>query len=192
MIGFRVDGAYGDLRMRLLCGNEQPTPMMSGLITYYLEQKSPASPDEDRDSKGMVVRECAIKQYPFNRCLYQFVGEAWKWTDRLDWTDQQWSDYAENENLRTWVAWLNGAPAGYFELQKQEEGDVEVVLFGLASRFIGQGFGSYLLSQALESAWSWDAVRRVWLHTCTLDHPHALKNYTMQGLEVYHVETADT
>lgn len=161
---------------------------MSQLTTYYLEMSSASSLNAKRESRGLQICECEIKQYEFNRFLYQFVGEPWKWTDRLVWSDQQWIDYAESENLRTWVAYMDGAPAGYYELQKQDDGDVEVVLFGLASRFIGKGLGGYFLSQALGSAWSWEGTTRVWLHTCTHDHPHALKNYTARGMSVYKTE----
>ena len=97
--------------------------------------------------------------------------------------------FAENENLRTWVGYYKGSPAGYYELQQQDGGDVEIAYFGLAPRFIGKGFGGYLLSHAIKSAWNWEGTRRVWVHTCTLDHPTALQNYKARGLEVYKVET---
>lgn len=161
------------------------TPM-NEVTTYYLEMTSRAALRSKSESRGLKIRECIIKQYPLNRFLYQFIGAPWKWTDRLVWTDQQWEGYAENENLRTWVAYLGGTPAGYYELQKQEDGNVEVVLFGLASRFFGMGLGGYFLSQALESAWSWEGTKRVWLHTCTYDHAHALQNYTARGMTLYH------
>ena len=67
--------------------------------------------------------------------------------------------------------------------------DVEIAYFGLAPRFIGKGFGGYLLSHAIKSAWAWEGTRRVWVHTCTLDHPTALQNYKARGLEVYKVGT---
>ena len=164
---------------------------MSETIINYLEQRSASSLRAKDDAKGLEVHECGIKQYQLNRFLYQFVGEPWKWTDRLCWTDEQWMDYAENDNLRTWMACLNGTPAGYFELQRQDEGNVEIVLFGLAARFIGMGLGGFFLSHALRSAWDWDGTRRVWLHTCTHDHPHALQNYTARGMELYRTETVE-
>jgi GNAT superfamily N-acetyltransferase len=164
---------------------------MSQTTTYYLEQRSPSALRAKNDAKGLEVRECGVKQFQFNRFLYQFVGGPWKWTDRLCWTDAQWTDYAENDNLRTWLACLNGAPAGYYELQKQEDGDIEIVLFGLAERFHKLGLGGYLLSHALQSAWSWDGTTRVWVHTCNHDHPYALKNYTARGMELYRTEITD-
>ena len=137
----------------------------------------------------LEIFECEIKQFQFNRFLYQLVGNDWEWIDKNAWTDAQWRDYAESDCLRTWVGYHRGSPAGYYELQQQSDGNVEIAYFGLASKFIGQGFGGYLLSQAIKSAWGWQGTRRVWVHTCTRDHPSALPNYKARGLVVYKVET---
>jgi GNAT superfamily N-acetyltransferase len=142
------------------------------------------------EPKGLEILESEIKQFQFNKFLYQLVGKDWEWIDKLSWSDEEWKAYAENDNLRTWVAYFKGSPAGYYELQQQKGGDVEIAYFGLAPRFIGQGFGGYLLSQAIKSAWKLKGAKRVWVHTCTLDHPSALQNYKARGMEVYRVETA--
>ena len=162
---------------------------MKEVTTYYLEMKSASSLKAKKNSNGLQIHECEVKQFQFNRFLYQLVGKDWAWTDRLSWSDRQWKAYAESENLRTWVAYYKGSPAGYYELQQQKGGDVEIAYFGLAPKFIGQGFGGYLLSQAIKSAWKMRGTKRVWVHTCTLDHPSALHTYKARGLEVYRVET---
>lgn len=158
---------------------------------HYLEQRSADALRATADAGELDVREARIKQYQLNRFLYRFVGAPWNWTDRLVWTDAQWKAYAENDKLRTWVASVDGSPAGYYELQQQDGGDVEIVLFGLAQKFIGRKLGGAFLSHALRSAWTWEGTQRVWLHTCTHDHPHALKNYLARGMELYHSETRD-
>lgn len=160
---------------------------MSEVTTYCLEMTSPSRLNAKEKARGLQIVECKIKQYQFNQFLYQFVGAPWGWIDKLSWTEAQWRAYAENENLRTWVAYRKGSPAGYFELQQQDAGDVEIAYFGLAPQFIGQGFGGYLLSRAIESAWAWKDTQRVWVHTCTLDHPSALQNYKSRGMEVYNI-----
>lgn len=162
---------------------------MSGVATYYLEMTSPSALRGKEDARGLQICECEIKQFQFNRFLYELVGEAWSWTDRLSWSDEQWRNWIEDDNLRTWVAYYKGSPAGYYELHRQGGGDVEIAYFGLAPKFIGRGFGGYLLSRAIESAWEWQGTQRVWVHTCTLDHPGALQNYKARGMEVYGVET---
>ena len=162
---------------------------MDEVTTYFLEMKSACSLKVKSESKGLHLYECEIKQFQVNRFLYQFVGEAWQWIDKLSWSDEQWQAYAENDNLRTWIAYYQGSPAGYYELQQQVGSNVEIAYFGLAPKFIGQGFGGYLLSQAIKSAWAWQGTQRVWVHTCTLDHPSALQNYQARGMEIYRVET---
>ena len=93
----------------------------------------------------------------------------------------------KNDNLRLWVGHFKGSPAGYFELQNVA-GDIQIAYFGLAQPFIGKGLGGALLSKAIREAWDWGA-KRVWVHTCSLDHPFALKNYQARGLKIYKKET---
>lgn len=164
---------------------------MKEVSTYYLEMKAASSLRSKEDPVGLEIHECEIKQFQFNKFLYQFIGKTWEWTDNLSWSDEQWKAYAENDNLRTWVAYFKDSPAGYYELQQQDGGDVEIAYFGLATPFIGKGLGGYLLSEAVKAGWEWDGTRRIWVHTCSLDHPSALHNYKARGFEVYRVETAE-
>ena len=158
---------------------------MKDVTIYYLEMISPSSLKAVTESKGVTVCECEIKQFQFNKFLYDLVGSAWQWTDKRSWSDEQWKTYAEDDNLRTWVAYRRGTPAGYYELHRENNGDVEIAYFGLAPRFIGTGIGGYFLSHAITSAWSWNGTKRVWVHTCTLDHPGALPNYQARGMTIY-------
>jgi GNAT superfamily N-acetyltransferase len=89
--------------------------------------------------------------------------------------------------LRTFVAYVDGSPAGYFELLPDGEGGIEIVYFGLLPSFVGRGLGGHLLTTALEEAWRMDPTR-VWVHTCSLDHPAALKNYQARGMDLYRTE----
>jgi GNAT superfamily N-acetyltransferase len=161
---------------------------MKDVTIYYLEMSSPEDIPETSRPADLSICECEIKQFQFNRFLYQLIGGPWQWVDKLSWTDDEWLSYAENDNLRTWVAYHRGSPAGYYELQQQPGGDVEIVYFGLAPKFIGMGFGGYLLTRAIRSAWSWNGTRRVWVHTCSLDHPGALANYKARGMKLYREE----
>ncbi|MDY0356819.1 MAG: GNAT family N-acetyltransferase [Sedimentisphaerales bacterium] len=139
-----------------------------------------------RSLAGFEVRECVVKQPRFNRFLYEYVGRDWKWIARLAWSDQRWHEYAAADNLRTFVAYQQGSLVGYYELQQQGE-NVEIRIFGLTPEFIGHGHGGPLLDHAVESAFAWGA-RRVWVHTCTDDHPRALDNYLKSGFTVFKVE----
>jgi GNAT superfamily N-acetyltransferase len=84
------------------------------------------------------------------------------------------------------MSW-EGGPAGYFELREHDDASVEIAYFGLLPDFIGRGWGKYLLTRAVQIAWDLGATR-VWLHTCTLDHPAALPNYLKRGFRPLRTE----
>ncbi|WP_026972692.1 GNAT family N-acetyltransferase [Aliagarivorans marinus] len=152
---------------------------------YYLQQLS--APSRERNSE-IQIHEITQQQTLHSRRLYQQVGEAWQWLDKLSWSEQQWQEYAEAPNLRTFVGMLNDEEVGYFELLRHDDDSVEVHYFGLQPKFIGQGLGGKFLELCAQCAWEWQA-QRVWLHTCDLDHPHALKNYQARGFVIYKVES---
>jgi GNAT superfamily N-acetyltransferase len=159
------------------------------VTTYYLEMldRSQHTPKVIDDPKFEVVK-VNIPSPHFNQYLYEQVGADWEWIDRRSWSDRQWHEYAHSENLHTFVAYYDGAPAGYYELDVQPDGNVEIAYFGLLPQFIGKGLGGVLLSSAISDAWALGA-RRVWVHTCTLDHPRALGNYQRRGFTLYKQET---
>ncbi len=132
-----------------------------------------------------------------NRFLYTAVGAAWWWYSRLPWSRARWLEYLDRAELETWVAYVSGTPAGYFELERQDGGIrttplgrcyVEIAYFGLLPGFIGKGLGGPLLTAAVRRAWDMGA-ERVWVHTCDLDHPRALANYRARGFRVFRVVT---
>lgn len=157
--------------------------------TYYLETHSPADLKERPAIPGFEIRKCTDKDFRFNKRLYELVGTQWDWTDKLTWTDKQWKEYAHADDLHTWAAYFEGVLAGYFELQEQAGGQVEITYFGLLPEFIGHGLGGHLLTKAIQSAWGLGSSR-VWVHTCTLDHPGALGNYQARGMRIYKTETS--
>jgi GNAT superfamily N-acetyltransferase len=164
---------------------------MSEVTIYYLEMNSLNELNPKLESKGLTITEVEIKNFRFKRFLYQYVGEPRQWTDKLTHSDDLWKTYAESPMVSTFVAYYRGAIAGYFELQNTPLGDVEIMYFGLAEDFIGKGFGGYLLTRAIKSAWTLPDVKRVWLHTCSLDHLSALQNYKARGFKIYKEEVEE-
>lgn len=161
------------------------------VTTYYLEMHSPEELHGKEDANGLQLMEAEINEYRFNRFLYQYIGEAWDWTDKLSLSDETWREYVESPKLTTWVAYYKGAIAGYFELLAEDNGSTEIAYFGLAPNFIGKGFGGYLLTQTIKQAWKLPSTKRVWVHTCTDDHPSALQNYQARGLKLYKTEISE-
>lgn len=129
------------------------------------------------------LRRAAVPCPEFSRFLYTAVGGDWYWIDKLGWTYDQWMAMVSDPDFQTWVLYVQGTPAGYFELHQTGKG-VEIASFGLLRGFQQQGLGSFLLSRAVECAWAMQP-HRVWLHTCELDHPHALDNYLKRGFEIF-------
>lgn len=125
------------------------------------------------------------------RQLYAEVGRQWSWFERLWWTDEELVAHLARPEVAIRVLHLNGAPAGYYELVAHQDRSVEIGYFGLMPHAIGQGLGRWLLGEAIAEAWGSDPDR-VWLHTCTLDHPAALPNYLKAGFSVTRTEQVGT
>lgn len=119
----------------------------------------------------------------FWRFLYTAVGRDYHWVDRLEWSDHEIQTYLATPGLELWLLTIDNAPAGYFELKPDDEGGIEIAYFGLLPAFTGRGLGKYLLTEAVRRGFACGATR-VWLHTCTLDHPSALPNYLARGFAV--------
>ena len=154
----------------------------------YLELRDraalvPRRIDNDRIRIDRIER-CAPS---FWRSLYQEVGAAYHWVDRLPWTDAEITAYLSDPSVSLWVLTLDGEVAGYFELRNTTDESVEIAYFGLRPGFYGRGLGGYLLTGAAERAFDSGATR-VWLHTSTLDHPSALPNYLKRGFTPYRSE----
>ncbi|HZT43773.1 MAG TPA: GNAT family N-acetyltransferase [Chthonomonadaceae bacterium] len=161
------------------------------VVTHHLEMTSPSElRPSPRPHPDLRIEQVRIPCPDFNRFLYTVVGKDWHWTDRLVWTDAQWESYVRRPEVQTWVGYVQGAPAGYYELEKQLEDSVEIAYFGLLPAFIGKGIGGHLLSRAVECAWQMGA-RRVWVHTCSLDHPAALSNYQARGFRIFQTVTEE-
>lgn len=159
----------------------------------YLAMSAPAELAPAAAPEGDVrVERIGFCPTALFRYLYAEVGRQYRWTDRLEWSDERIRAYLDAGDVMVYVLYVTGAPAGYFELKRHQDGSTEIAYFGLMGDYIGRGLGGWLLTKAVETAWAGRA-ERVWLHTCTLDHPNALPNYLRRGFqpvrqEVYQVE----
>ena len=122
------------------------------------------------------------------RHCYRTVGEAFHWRDRWDWTDDQITEHLVDPNIQLHVATRDGTLAGFYELRRVPDDDsVEIAYFGIVWAEFGRGLGKHLLSCAVRDAWGL-GPKRVWVHTCTLDHARALPNYVARGFVPYKTE----
>ena len=108
--------------------------------------------------------------------------------DRLTWTEEQWIDYASSKNVKTFVLKYKEDLVGFFELiHHNNKKEVEIAYLGILEEYQNQQLGSYLLSEAIKESFRANS-NRVWVHTCTLDHKNALKNYVSRGMKIFKTE----
>jgi ribosomal protein S18 acetylase RimI-like enzyme len=126
--------------------------------------------------------------FQLNKFFYKNIGKNHKWIDRLVWTESKWIDYVSNEKVKTYVFKHRDNLVGYFELIFHlEKKETEIAYFGLLEEYQNKKLGSYLLSQAIKKSFI-DDIKRVWVHTCSLDHKNALKNYIARGMKIFKTE----
>jgi len=115
------------------------------------------------------------------RMLFQRVGAPWLWFSRLVMDDATLTAIIHDPAVSVFaVVDRAGIEVGLLELDHRTDGECEIGYFGLIPELAGQGHGRWLMAQALMRAWT-AKVERVWVHTCTLDHPSALNFYRRQG-----------
>jgi GNAT superfamily N-acetyltransferase len=150
----------------------------------YLKQ-APSFPEK---TKVYVDRK---KDITINKFFYRQIGKDHFWRDRLLWSDKEWHKYVDNINLDTGILKIKNELIGFYEQEFHvEKNEIELIQMGILKEYQGKKFGSFLLEYIIHKAFIKN-VRRVWVHTCSLDHKHALDNYLSKGLKIFKKETID-
>ena len=163
--------------------------MITKVDRKYLEINSP---DEINSSEPKLNCKIQVKNPPdfqINKFFYKQIGKSYRWIDRLVWDDVKWMNYTNNSNLETYILSQNNQLIGFFELLfHPDENKCEIAYFGILDQYIGKKYGGFLLSEALKLGFRRN-TKKVWLHTCSLDHKNALKNYLKRGMKIFKSET---
>ena len=156
----------------------------------YLEINSIEELNEPNNSShDFIIELVEPDDFKLNKFFYKNIGKSHHWVDRLVWTDKQWMNYTSNRNVKTFVLKKKGDLAGYFELIiHKDKKEVEIAYLGLLKEYHNQKLGSFLLSSAIKNSFM-EKTNRVWVHTCSLDHKNALKNYLSRGMKIFKKET---
>ncbi len=156
----------------------------------YLELKSIEELKESQiTNESYSINIVQPSDFQLNKFFYKNVGKNHHWVDRLVWTEKEWINYVSDQKVKTYILKDNDELAGYFELIfHQNENEIEIAYLGLLVEYQNQKLGSYLLSSALKKSFL-ENPRRVWVHTCSLDHKNALKNYIARGMKIFKKET---
>ena len=152
--------------------------------TYWLEMNSEAAFRPSATDSRLQVCHVELPCPEFNWFLHQAVGGHYRWGGREAWGAAEWQEFVDRTEVETHVGYIRSTPAGYFELEKQDDQSIRVLCFGLLPQFIGQGLGGPLLTEAVSRCWQLGATR-IWLTTCSHDHPHALSNYLARGFRQF-------
>ena len=165
---------------------------METIIRNYLEIKSLNQLSEIKKSDdNYSLNQVIPNDFQLNKFFYKQIGKNYQWVDRLIWTDKNWIEYVSSPNLFTFVLKNNDDIAGFFELMYHKDKlETEIAYFGLLKEYFGKKLGGYMLSEAIKKSFSYN-VKRVWAHTCSLDHKNALKNYLSRGMKIYNTETVN-
>jgi GNAT superfamily N-acetyltransferase len=140
--------------------------------------------------EGLAVVHVPRPTVAWYRSMYDAVGRDYDWTGRKKLSDAELAAILNDSRDEVHVLMADGVPAGFAELDRRTEAEIELVQFGLMPAFIGQGLGKYFLQWTIDTAWSY-GPNRFWLHTCTKDHPAALPNYLKAGFGIYKEEVKD-
>lgn len=136
-------------------------PAHAPAVDFYLVEQEPGAPS---------IRQLTLA-----------IGAGYDWPSQR-WDDARWSSYLDRPTLRHWAAMVGGEPAGLLSLDLPPAGDVEIDTFGLLPPYVGRGIGGHFLTEGARLAWDVAPIaRRIWLHTSSRDHPHALSNYEARG-----------
>ena len=144
---------------------------------------------KNKPFNGLNLEKVNPPDFQLNKFFYKQIGSDHRWIDRLVWDDQKWISYVSNPNVKTYVLKKNDDLVGYFEqIINQEKNDCEIAYFGILKEFYGKKYGAHLLSLAITKCFE-KKINKVWLHTCSLDHENALKNYLSRGMKIFKSET---
>jgi GNAT superfamily N-acetyltransferase len=152
--------------------------------TTYLEMRSAPGVSYPAALDGVAVERVECPAVEFYRYLYNSVGRDYSWVDRNLLPDKPLRQIVQDERVEIYVLKVAGKDAGYAELDRRQPDEIELAYFGLFPAYVGRGLGKHLLQWIVAQAWSY-RPRRLWVHTCDLDHPAALPNYLKAGFQVY-------
>ena len=162
---------------------------METIVRNYLEIKSLNQLSEiKKPGDNYSLNQVLPNDFQLNKFFYKQIGQNHHWNDRLVWDDKKWINYVSNPNVFTFVLKDNEDIAGFFELiYHKDKSEVEIAYFGLLKDYIDKKLGGYMLTEAIKISFSFK-VKRVWVHTCSLDHKNALKNYLSRGMKIFNTE----
>ncbi len=154
------------------------------VLTSYLEIKERPVIDPEDPPVDLTITKAvniSLKEY---RDLYVSIGGPYGWFDRVLMDDEELLSIIKDHCTEIYFIRIDGEPSGFFEIDRKDPEDVEIVFLGFVQKHIGKGYGKYLLGRCLSKVWRKE-TKRVWLHTCEWDHERALPMYEKAGFSLF-------
>jgi len=167
---------------------ELPPGKLECVITYLEMTERPTTPTPPAPASRLALLRAEQPTVAFYRFLYNTVGAKWLWYERRMLDDEALKAIVQDPDVEIYVLYVRGVPAGFGELDRRRRADVKLAYFGLMPEFIGRGLGRYLLRWTVDQAWT-RHPKRLWTHTCNLDHPRVLALYQRTGFVPYRQRT---
>jgi GNAT superfamily N-acetyltransferase len=154
-------------------------------VTVWHLVHSGVAPDPVPLPDGFTLVEPQHGHAAWSARMYAQIGAPWHWVDRRDWSERQWQEWVASPGYWLGLVEREGQPVGYAELV----GATEIGFFGIDAQAVGVGLGRWLLTDVVRRALARPTTTALTVHTCSLDHPAALANYTARGFSIERTET---
>ena len=160
-----------------------PAGKIANVVTYLEMFSAPVAP-RDPDRPDLVFHRVVRPDVDWYRAIIRSIGENWLWFSPLLMPDARLAELLGDPSREVYVLRRNGDTVGIAELDRGIPDTVELSFFGVTESEIGTGAARWLMNRALERAFM-GGVRRVWVHTCTFDHPAAVRFYLKSGFKPF-------
>ncbi|MEO9896898.1 MAG: GNAT family N-acetyltransferase [Paracoccaceae bacterium] len=161
-----------------------PRGKITTVITHLEMRQRPDMPSTVCPD-GWTLVQAKSPTCDWFRDVFRKVGENWMWFSRLQLDDKDLSAIVNDPGVMIWTLRDPQGDAALLELDFRKEKECELSFFGVADELIGQGAGRFLMTKAIDAAWSAN-IERFHLQTCTLDSPQALGFYRHMGFTPTH------
>jgi len=160
----------------------EPVVRVGVTVTFLCMHEPPAHPAPPLPPNAQIhhVRDCSVELYRF---LYNTVGAAYVWWLRRAMPDRQLGVLLRDPAIGIYVLYLDGQPAGFYELDSSPWPAVNLSYFGLMPHAVGRHLGLAFLRHSVDAVWR-SGARAMTVNTCTADHPRALPTYLRAGFRV--------
>jgi GNAT superfamily N-acetyltransferase len=165
-----------------------PQGSIATIVTHLEMAAAPLNTAPVLPMPDLVLELMPLPDLDWYKDIYRRIGEEWLWFSRLMMSDEQLAAAIHAPGVTVYRLQDSSGDIGLLELDWREKPDCEIVFFGVVEQAIGGGIGRWLMAEAQRLAFEQGEAERLWLHTCTLDHPRALPFYLRQGFKPFRRE----